>query len=103
MRNVLIFQFAQNQLQLRYLLLVGFADNHGSIDRRQHAAHVLDEFDRTRAINKGVVVAHEVGRGERGFHAHLVMSRLLAGVADRGARIDCALALDRAGAGENCF
>ena len=77
-RNVLVFQLAQDQLQLRHLLLVRFADNDGRVDGRQHAAHILDEFDRTRAVHKGVVVAHEVGGGERGFHAHLVMPRLLA-------------------------
>ena len=37
------------------------------------------------------------------FDAHAVMAGLLAGVADRGARIDGALALDRAGAGEDAL
>ena len=60
MRNVLVFQFAQNQLQLRHFLLVRLADDDGGIDRRQHAAHVLDELDGTGAIDESVVVTHEV-------------------------------------------
>ena len=44
-----------------------------------------------------VVVATE------SFDAHLVMARFLAGVADRVARLDRTLALDRAGAGEDRF
>ena len=37
------------------------------------------------------------------FDAHAVVARFLAGVADRGSRIDGALALDRAGAREDGF
>src|SRR5262249_2276467 len=55
------------------------------------------------AVYEGVAFAHEAGGGERGLHAHLVVARFLACVADRGARVHRALALDRAGAGENCF
>ena len=36
-RNIVVFQFAQDQLQLRHLLLVGLADHDGRVDRRQHA------------------------------------------------------------------
>src|SRR6185312_16932111 len=100
-RDVLLFKLAQDQLQLRHLLLVGFADHDRGVDRRQHAAHVVDEFDRARAIDEGVIVAHELGGGDRGFHAHLVMTRLLAGVADGGA--GRALARDGAGARKNGF
>ena len=102
-RNVLVFQLAQDQLELRNLLFVRFANDNRGIDRRQHAAHVLDEFDRARAINEGVAVAHEIGGGEGGLHAHLVMAGLLAGVADGGTCVHRALALDRAGAGQNRF
>jgi hypothetical protein len=44
-RNVLIFQLAKDQLQLRHLLLIRFANDHCGVHRRQYAAHVLDEFD----------------------------------------------------------
>ena len=74
MRNVGVFEFAQNQLQLRHLLLVRFADNDGGIDRRQHAAHVVNEFDGAGAIDKGVAVAHELGGGEGRLDAHFVMA-----------------------------
>ena len=100
-RNVLVFQFAQDQLQLRHLLLVGLADHHRGVDRRQHGAHVVDEFDRAGTIDEGVAVAHESGGGDGSFHAHLVMAGFLAGVADGGAGVDRALARDRAGARED--
>ena len=101
MRNVEVFQLAQDQLQLRHLLLVGLADHDGRVDRRQHRAHVMNEFDRAGAIDKSVTVAHETGGGDRSLDAHLVVAGFLAGVADRGARLGGALPLHRAGAGEN--
>ena len=103
MRNVLVFQFAQDQLQLRHLLLVGLADHDRGVDRRQHAAHVLDEFDRAGAIDEGVAVAHEIGGREGRLDAHLVAAGFLAGVAHRGACVHRALARNGAGAGENRF
>ena len=101
--NFAVFQLAQNELELRDLLLVEFAHHHRRVDRRQHRAHVVDEFDRARAIEEGVGVAHESGGGDRELDAHLVMARFLAGVADRIAGFDAALARDGAGAGENGF
>ena len=98
-----VFELAQDQLQLRDLLLVGLADHDRGIDRRQRRAHVVDEFDRAGAIDEGVAVAHEVGGGDGELDAHLVMARLLGGVADRGAGLDRALALDRAGARQDRF
>ncbi len=102
-RNLLLFELAQDQLQLRDLLFVHLADDDRGIDRRQRGAHVVDEFDRAGTIDEGVGLAHEARRGDRQLDAHVVMARLLAGVADRGARIDGALALDRAGAREDRF
>ena len=102
-RNFLVFELAQDQLQLRHLLLVGLADHDRGVDRRQRRAHVVDEFDRAGAIDESVTVAHETGGGDRELDAHLVMARFLAGVADGGARLDRALALDRAGAREDRF
>ena len=84
-------------------LLVHLADDDGGVDRRQHRAHVVDELDRARTIEERVGVAHEVRGGDRKLDAHAVMARLLAGVADRVAGLDRALARDRAGAGENGF
>ena len=89
-RDAEIFQFAQDDLKLRQLFLVGFADHHGGIDRRDCRAHVMGEFDRTRAIDEGVAVAHEIGRGGGEADAHLVMAGLGAGVADGGSGIDAA-------------
>ena len=100
-RNVLIFQFAQDDLQLRNFLLVRLADHDGGIDRRQHRAHVVDEFDRAGAIEEGVAVAHERRGGDGQLDAHLVMARFLAGVAYRVTGLDRTLPRDRAGAREN--
>jgi hypothetical protein len=102
-RNVEVFQFAQDQLQLRHLLLVGLADHDRGVDRRQRRAHVMDEFDRTRAIDKSVAVAHESRGGDRSLDAHLVLAGFLAGVADGSTRVHRALPLHRPGARENCF
>ena len=102
-RNVLVFQLAQDQLQLRDFLLVGLADHDRGVDRRQRRAHVVNEFDGTGAIDEGVAVAHEIGGGDRGLDAHFMAAGFLAGVADGGTRIHRALPLHRAGAGENCF
>ncbi len=102
-RDVEVFEFAQDQLQLRHLLLVGLADDDRGVDRRQNAAHVVDEFDGAGAVEEGKAVAHEIGGGDGNLDAHFMMARFLAGVADRGARFDRALALHGAGAGENGF
>ena len=102
-RNFPVFQLAQNELQLRYFLLVHFAHDHRRVDRRQHRAHVVDELDRAGAIEEGVGVAHEIGGGDRELDAHAMMARFLAAVADRVAGLDGALALDHAGAGEDRF
>ena len=59
-RDFLVFQLAQDELKLRDLLLVHFADDDGDVDRRQHRAHVVDELDRAGAIEKRVGVAHEI-------------------------------------------
>ena len=101
--DFLVFQLAQDELKLRDFLLVHFADDHRGIDRRQHRAHVMDEFDRARAIEEGIGVAHEIGGGDGKLDAHAVMTRFLAGVADRVAGLDRALARNHAGAGEDRF
>ena len=101
--NLAVFQLAQNELELRDFLFVQFAHHHRRVDRRQHRAHVVNEFDRARAVEEGVGVAHESGGGDGELDAHLVMARFLAGVADRVAGFDAALARDGAGAGENGF
>jgi hypothetical protein len=102
-RNLLGFQLAQNELKLRNLLLVELADHDRGVDCGQRRAHVLDEFDRAGAIDESIAVAHEIGGGDGELDAHLVVARLFAGVTHRVARIDGALALNRAGAGEDRF
>ena len=102
-RNVLLLELAQDELQLRDLLLVQLADHDRRVDGGQRRAHVVDEFDRAGTIDEGVAVAHEIGGGDGNLHAHAVMAGFLAAVADRGPRIHRALAPDHAGAGEDRF
>src|SRR5260370_36357410 len=86
---------------MRRLALGSRAPHRGGIDGRQNGAHVVDEFNRARAIEKRIAVAHNRGRGDREIYAHLVVARFLAGVADRGSGLNSALTLYRAGAGKN--
>ena len=102
-RDAEILEFAQDDLQLRQLLLVRLADHHRGVDRRQRGAHVVREFDRAGAIDEGVAVAHEVGGGGGKADAHLVVAGLGAGVADRGSGIDAAGLGDGAGARQDGF
>ncbi len=102
-RNLLVLELAQDQLQLRDLLFVHLADDDGGVDTRQRRAHVMDELDRAGTIDEREAFAHEVRRRDRKLDAHVMMARFLAGVADRGSGVDGALALDRAGACEDCF
>ena len=102
-RNVEVFELAQDQLKLRHLFLVGLAHHHRGVDRGQRRAHIVDEFNGAGAIDKSVAVAHEIGGGDGELDAHLVMARLLGGVADAGAGLHRALPLDRAGARQYRF
>ena len=95
-RNAEILELAQDDLQLRQLLLVGLADHHRGIDRGKRGAHVVREFDRAGTIDEGVAVAHEIGGGGGEADAHLVVARLGAGIADRSSGIDAAGAADGA-------
>ena len=81
-RDLQVFEFAQDQLQLRDLLLVRLAHHDRRIDRRQRRAHVMDELDRTGAIDERVVVAEEIRGRDRKFHAHLVVTRFRRRIAD---------------------
>src|ERR1019366_10435363 len=54
-------------------------------------------------VEEGVRVAHEIGGGDRELNTHVMMARFLTAVADRIAGLDTALALDDAGAGEDCL
>src|SRR5262249_37082251 len=100
-RDLLLLELAQNELELRHLLFVELAHYDCRADRRQRRAHVLDEFYRALTIDEGVIVVQETRSAERQLDAHLVIARFLAGVADGVAALDRALALDRAGAGED--
>src|SRR5215467_14024653 len=101
MGNLLIFELAQNELELRHLLLIHLADNDCGIDRGQRGAHVVGEFDRAGTINESEALAHESRGGDRELYAHHMMARLLAAVADRRAGLYRALTLDRTGTGED--
>jgi len=85
------------------LLLVGLAHNHGRIDEGQHGTHVVDELDRSRAIDEGVALPHERGGRHRQLDAHAVVARFPAGVAHSGAGLDRTLALDRTSAKQDRF
>ena len=89
-RNAEFLELAQDDLQLRQLLLVRLADHDRGIDRRKRGAHVVRELDRTGTIDKGVAVAHEGGGGGGEADAHLVMAGLGAGIADGSSGIDAA-------------
>jgi len=102
-RDFQIFELAQDDLQLRQLLLVRLADDHCGIDRGQRRAHVVRKFHRARTIDKSVAVTHEGGGRGRQRHAHLVMARLGAGIADRCAGIDAAGARNRARSRQDRF
>src|SRR5258705_6829268 len=102
-RDTEVFEFAQDKLKLRQLFLVGLADYHRGIDRRDRSTHVVREFHRAWAIDKGVAVAHETGRGGGEADAHLVDAGLGAGVADGGTGIDAAGAGDGARARQYRF
>ena len=95
-RNAEILELAQDDLQLRQLLLVRLADHDRGIDRGQRGAHVMRELDRAGTIDKGVTVAHESGGGGGEAHAHLVVAGLGAGIADGSSGIDAAGILDGA-------
>ena len=88
--NAEILELAQDDLQLRQLLLVRLADHDRGIDRGQRGAHVMRELDRAGTIDKGVTIAHEGGGGGGEADAHLVVARLGAGIADRSSGIDAA-------------
>src|SRR5207249_6048413 len=66
-------------------------------------AHVVDELDRAGAIDEGIDVAEEIGRGDRELDAHAVMAGFGAGIAHRAARLHRALARDGPGAGQDRF
>ena len=80
--NAEVLELAQDDLQLRQFLLVGFADHDRGIDGGKRGAHVMRELDRAGTIDKSVAVAHEAGGGGAEAYAHLVVARLGAGIAD---------------------
>ena len=102
-RDLQLFQLAQDDLELRQLLLVGLADHDGRVDRGQRRAHVVGELHRTRTVDEGIGFVHEGGGGRRERDAHLVMAGLGAGIADRSSVVDGAGAGDCARARQYCF
>ena len=101
MRNLLVFELAQNELKLRHLLLVHLAHHDGGIDRRQRGAHVMGKFNRAWTIEEREALAHEGRGGDRQLHTHSMVARLLAAIADSRASLHGALTLDRAGTRED--
>ena len=53
-RDLEILELAQNDLQLRQLLLVRLADHDGGIDGGKRGAHVVRELDRTRTVGPSI-------------------------------------------------
>ena len=103
-RNAEVLELAQDDLQLRQLLLVRLADHDRGIDRRDRGAHVMREFHRAGTIDKGIAVAHESGGGGGEAGAHLVVAGLGAGVADRSScSRRCRRSRDGAGARHDGF
>ncbi|MGY3347542.1 hypothetical protein ACVWYK_006311 [Bradyrhizobium sp. USDA 4470] len=93
-RNLQLLQLAQDDLQLRQLLLVGLADHDGGVDRGQSGAHVVGELNGPGTIQESVAVAHEVRARGSEPDGHLVLTRLGRGVADGRSGIDTAGAGD---------
>ena len=52
-RHAELLELAQDHLQRRDFPGVGFADDDGGVGHRQGVAHVVDEFDRARAVEEG--------------------------------------------------
>ena len=102
-RNAEILELAQDDLQLRQLLLVRLADHDRGIDRGQRGAHVMRELDRAGTIDKGVTIAHEGGGGGGEADAHLVAARFGAGIADGSSGIDAAGIFNGPGSGQYGF
>src|SRR5262249_12259766 len=101
--NLQVLELAQDQAQLRDLLFVHFANHDGRVDCRQRRAHIMGELDRSRTIDESISVAHACrGRGRKSLDAPMGPP-FLTGTPHRGASLDGALTLDRAGAGEYRF
>ena len=75
-------EFAQDDLQRRNLARIGLANDDDRIADGQRVAHVMDEFDRARAVEKGQPVAHVVDAGDIRLDAHRVTAGLGARIAD---------------------
>src|SRR5258708_21725445 len=102
-RDAELFKLTQDDLKLRQLFFVGLAHHHRGIHRGDRGAHVMREFDRAGAVDKGVTIAHEIRRGGGKTDTHLVLAGLWARIADRGSGIDAAGAPDCARARQYRF
>src|SRR5262249_43423470 len=101
MRNLLVFELTEDELQLRHFLLIHLADDDRSIDRWQRRAHVMRELDRAGAIDEREALTHECRGGNRELDAHDMMARLLAAIADGRAGLHGTLSLNCACARED--
>ncbi len=102
-RHAVLVQLAQDELQGGDLLLVGLRHHHREVAGGEHGLGLKGEFHRAGAVHEGQRVAHELRRGEAGFHAHGVRPRLGRTVGHGAARRNGILARYRAGAGEYGF
>ncbi len=98
-----LLELAQDDLKRRNLARVGLANHDRGVADRQRRMHVVDELDRSRAIEEGQPVAHVVDAGDIGLDAHGVAARLLARVADGGPVADRALPRQRSAARQYPF
>ena len=69
-RQAEFLELAQDNLQRRNLARVGLAYHDRGVADRQRVAHVVDELDRSRAVEEGEPVAHVVDAADVRLDAH---------------------------------
>ena len=77
-RQAELLELAQDHLKRRDLARVGLAYDDRGVADRQRRMHVVDELDRSRAVEEGQPVAHIVDARDIGLDAHGVAARFLA-------------------------
>ena len=102
-RDALVLEVLEDDLQGRDLFLVGLRDNDREIDAGDHRLRLEAELDRARTIKDGELVAHVFGFGDVYLDAHLVSPGLRRGIADGVLFRRCALSGHRSGPREDRF
>ncbi len=80
--NAAILELFEDDLQRRDPFGIGLADDDGRIASGEGQGALVLKFDRTWAVDEGEVVAEKRDVGHVELHAHPVIARLGAGVAD---------------------